>query len=192
MEDLHTCRTWEKFSKVIYNLNNANVKVFQAFRSWGRRIEMWAEKFFPPSDFVPQSFFWTAGAGHSIFNKQINHASNELRHPSRNCGRREEPAILFSRLLLRVLDTCVASFFFGLPLRMNGMHTYQVKKRSCKSVLTFDRSCPHSATFRNTSTILVRHLYLIFFRKNPPGITGMIMWSMEIFQLLPLMIKRNV
>ena len=67
MEDLHTCRTWEKFSKVIYNLNNANVKVFQAFRSWGQRTEMWAEKFFPPSDFVPQSFFWTAGAGHFIF-----------------------------------------------------------------------------------------------------------------------------
>ena len=97
MEDLHTCRTWEIFSKVIYNLNNANVKVFQAFRSWRRRIEMWAEKFFPPSDFVPQSFFWTAGAGHSIFNRQINDASNELWHPSCNCGRREEPAILFSR-----------------------------------------------------------------------------------------------
>ena len=140
MEDLHTCRTWEKFSKVIYNLNNANVKAFQAFRSWGQRTEMWAEKFFPPSDFVPQSFF-----------------------------------------------------FFGLQLRMNGMHIYHAKKRWWKSVLTFDRSCPHSVIFRNTGQYYFSETLMFnILSKNPPGITGMIMWSMEIFQLLPLMIKRNV
>ena len=190
MEDLHTCRTWKKFSKVIYNLNNANVKVFQAFRSWGQRTEMWAEKFFPP--WLRAAVIFLNGWRTLVHLRQINHASNELWHPSCNCGRWGEPAILFSRLLLRVLDTCVASFF-GLQLRMNGMHIYHAKKRWWKSVLTFDRSCPHSVIFRNTGQYYFSETLMFnILSKNPPGITGMIMWSMKIFQLLPLMIKRNV
>ena len=47
------------------------------------------------------------------------------------------------------------------------MHIYQVKKRSCKSVLTFDRSCPHSATFRNTSTIFSKTLMFNILSKKP-------------------------
>ena len=127
-----------------------------------------------------------------VYLRQINHTGNELWHPSCNCGRWGEPAILFSRLLLRVLDTCVASFF-GLQLKMNGMQIYHAKKRWWKSVLTFDRSCSHSVIFRNTGQYYFSET-LIFniLSKNPPGITGMIMWSMKIFQLLPLMIKRNV
>ena len=43
-----------------------------------------------------------------------------------NCGRQEEPAIVISRLLLRMRHMYVdSSCLFGLPLRMNGMHRTQ-------------------------------------------------------------------
>ena len=52
------------------------------------------------------------------------------------CERPEDPTILISRLLLRMCGTQVApAHSFGLPLRMNGMHTTQ----SDHERLTFDQ-----------------------------------------------------
>ena len=64
------------------------------------------------------------------------------------CGRQEEPAILISRLLLRMRRMCVGQHSFGLPLRIYGIHS---ERTLITRVWTFYHSLSDHACFDHLS-----------------------------------------
>ena len=84
----------------------------------------------------------------SLCSRAIKHFTLAVPHKKVlfiNCGRQEEPAIVISRLLLRMRRMYVASScLFGLPLRMNGMRRTQ-----------FDHARLHLQLTRNLITLVL-------------------------------------